>query len=138
MFTIVASSTTMSWAMPTMPRISHRRLSRAMLAWRGDTPGTPRGAELARVGGPGAWPAAPLLVPVLFIALTYLEILRSLVMYRCFRLDGPPSSCAGTHFCLVSGDAAGRRPTTRGVAGNSYHGRMRSPARRVRSENGPG
>src|SRR5215467_5316401 len=128
MFTIVASSTTMSWAMPTMPRISHRRLSGAMLARGGGPPGTPW----------GAWPAALLLVPVLFIALTYLEILRSLVMHRCFRLDGPPSSCAGTHFCLVSGDALGRRPTARGVAGNSYHGRMRSPARRVRSEDGPG
>jgi len=27
MFTIVASSTTMSWARPTVPRISHRRES---------------------------------------------------------------------------------------------------------------
>src|SRR5215813_15070720 len=29
MFTIVASSTTISWARPTVPRISHRRGSRA-------------------------------------------------------------------------------------------------------------
>src|SRR5690242_13459570 len=63
MFTIVASSTTMSWAMPTTPRISHRRLS---------------GAAPARAaGGPGR-PTTPVLVLVLFIALAYLEVLRRL------------------------------------------------------------
>ena len=58
---------------------------------------------------------------------------------RCHTCDAggrraPPSSPAGTDFCLISGDAAGRWRTPWGVAGNSYRGPTRSRAGRVRFE----
>jgi hypothetical protein len=39
--------------------------------------------------------------------------------HQCCRLDGLPSSCTRSVFCLVGEDAAGLRGTARGVAGNT-------------------
>src|SRR5215470_11648307 len=49
MVTIVASSTTISWASPTVPRISHRRRSGVTLARAAGRPGTQPAAD-ARAG----------------------------------------------------------------------------------------
>lgn len=50
----------------------------------------------------------------------------SLPCRRCCRPNRPSSSSAGRHFFLVSGDAARRPGTARGVPGNGDPGRMRS------------
>src|SRR5579859_2776455 len=85
MFTIVTSSTTMSWARPTVPRISHRR----------------SGGALARSAGrPGTRPVGLMLALVLLIALTYLEVPSPLRR---------PQTVAFGHTCDAVGRTGRRR-----------------------------